>query len=116
MGMKEVTQEAVQLFVNVLDAQDKKAWAGHPFPSEYTIEESPKYFKVYRSSNRKFSKSIVAFIAKQDGKTKQLGEYSAGDIFKPAGYNTPAKGTRGNIFEGNGESATDKRGSIRYLR
>jgi hypothetical protein len=55
---------------------------------EIYSEFGRKYAKVWNKSNS--SISIVAFI-----------DLSNGDLFKPAGTKTPAKGVRGNIFDNN---------------
>ncbi len=42
--------------------------------------------------------SVFCFVAMRDGKTKELGEYKAGQIFKAATYYKPAKHARGCIW------------------
>ncbi len=57
----------------------------------YEYTESQKYYKVILTNNGgNGQKSVFAFIDKING-----------DIYKPASWNTPAKGVRGNIFDKN---------------
>lgn len=53
--------------------------------STYTVQEGRKYIKVTRDG------SVFAFIDKKTG-----------DIFKPASWQAPAKGVRGNLFSDRG--------------
>tara|TARA_Y100001951_G_C11241771_1_gene240953 strand:- start:642 stop:971 length:330 start_codon:yes stop_codon:yes gene_type:complete len=53
-------------------------------------------------TGRKFDKvisdsSVWGFVAKSDGVHKGIS-YKLGDVFKPAGWNAPAKHVRGSIF------------------
>jgi hypothetical protein len=59
--------------------------------------------------------SVYAFIALQDNTTKTLGVVKAGDIHKPAGYKSPAKHARGNIFEADFRKALTANGIV-YLK
>ena len=57
------------------------------------------------SPGRKFDKvihdnSVWGFVAKTDGMLKGI-PYFVGDVFKPAGWASAAKHTRGNIFDTN---------------
>jgi len=85
---------------------------GSQFPNTHaTIEHDilvnygPRFAKIVnvereRDNPRKeIAKSAFAFVAIGDGNNKTLGEWKAGDIFKPASWSTPAKGARGNIFD-----------------
>ena len=54
------------------------------FAEYYTLEEARKYYKVWRMEGN--GRSICCFIDK-----------STGDIYKPAGTKSPAKGIRYNI-------------------
>lgn len=53
---------------------------------------------------RKYAKAIVgtsaaAFVAKEDGETKNLGLVRKGDVLKPASWKGPARHARGNLFD-----------------
>jgi hypothetical protein len=54
------------------------------------------YVKIVRDS------SAFAFIAINDGQTKQMGSYKKGDIFRSATWRAPAKHARGNLFDDHG--------------
>jgi len=55
--------------------------------TKFTYKVTPKWFKVLRiTDNGKGQSSVFAFVDKTNG-----------DIYKPAGFNSPAKGIRGNI-------------------
>ena len=56
-------------------------WAAGRHPI-FSFKRGPKWIKVIRGE------SVFCFI-----------DPTNGDIYKPAGYNTPAKGKRGNIFD-----------------
>ena len=45
--------------------------------------------------------SVHCFIATEDGHSKYMGHYKAGDVLKPASYKKPARHARGNIFDAN---------------
>lgn len=61
----------------------KRSWeAGHY--TKYTYKKGRKFYKIVSED------SIFAFV-----------DAITGDIYKPAGYNTPAKGIIGNIFDDN---------------
>lgn len=80
-----------------LEAQHKEQ-----FP---TLEWEPlcytkgrKYAKII--SGVAGSRSVWGFVAMQDVNTKNKS-FKEGDLLKAAGWNSPAKHARGNIFEGN---------------
>ena len=54
------------------------------FPEYFTLEEARRYYKVWRMEGN--GRSICCFIDK-----------STGDIYKPAGTKSPAKGIRYNL-------------------
>ena len=69
------------------------------------IPDSYRECKPTLVNGRKFIKVIEdngvwGFIAKKDGEHKGL-PMKAGDVFKPAGWASAAKHTRGNIFDNN---------------
>lgn len=59
-------------------ADDPKMWIDR---CVYTLNVGRKYVKIVREG------SVVAFVEKETG-----------NIFKPASWQAPAKGVRGNIF------------------
>jgi hypothetical protein len=75
---------------------DYSAWS---YPSSVRVKpaihlkEGRKFLKIIRDN------SVWGFIALKDGSHKGL-PLKFGDVLKPAGYNAPAKHTRGNIFNG----------------
>lgn len=82
-----------------------------PYAISYEVRKSPKYWKLDRVE-----------LDKETGEVKQYGRSAAGsvdfegNVFKSVGYNTVAKGIRGNIFIENGFSALTGDGYIRYLK
>lgn len=60
-------------------------------PLEYEINRN--YIKIIRD------RSVWGFVALKDINTKHKS-FRKGDLLKAAGYNSPAKHARGNIFEG----------------
>lgn len=59
-----------------------------------------KYAKVIRKSRPDDQYgSVHCFVANEDGFTKKLGSFKAGDVFKADGTKGPARGVRGNIFD-----------------
>ena len=61
------------------------------------IKELTKFIRI-ESVTIGPSRSAWGFVAKADGFNKQLGNYRKGDIFKSAGWATPARHARGNVF------------------
>ena len=59
-----------------------------------TIKPGRKFIKIIRDS------SVWGFVAKADGVHKGV-PMKMGDVLKAAGWNAPAKHTRGNIFDDN---------------
>jgi hypothetical protein len=85
----------------VLYPQINENWENkHNVPNYYKLEiqELNKFYRIVSSSNNS-NYSSWAFVAKQNGHSKALGNYKQGDIFKPASFKTPAKHARGNVFE-----------------
>ena len=67
----------------------------------YTHKE---YTPLVKEKGRKYMKlldgtTVWAFISMVDGMNKGV-EVKVGDLLKPADWRTPAKHSRGNIFEG----------------
>ena len=66
--------------------QYPNSWANGQAPI-FSINEGKRYFKVISRYPGNGGGSAFCFI-----------DRATGDIFKPAGYNAPAKGARGNIL------------------
>ena len=82
------------------------------FPDqEYTVSSGGgKYVRINHKSRKFGGESAWGFIALVDNPSKG---FQKGDLLKAAGYNTPAKNSRGNIL--NGTAKYDKY-SPAYLR
>lgn len=82
-----------------------------PYAISYEVRKSPKYWKIDRVE-----------LDKDTGAIRDYGRSAAGsvdfegNVFKSQGYNTVAKGIRGNIYINNGFSALTGDGFIRYLK
>ena len=59
------------------------------------------YTEVSKKDGQNVGGCVHCFVAKADGSSKALGSYKAGDVLKAAGWKTPARGARGNIFDDN---------------
>jgi hypothetical protein len=55
-----------------------------------------------------------AHIALCDGENKHIGTFKAGDIFKPATWNRPAKHKRGSVYDKNPLACMNEYG-VHYL-
>ena len=62
--------------------------------AKITIKPGRKFIKIVREN------SVWGFIVKEDGTHKGV-PVKRGDVLKAAGWNAPAKHTRGNIFDSN---------------
>ena len=60
---------------------------------DITIRPGRKFIKIIRQN------SVWGFVAKDDGMHKGV-PMKVGDVLKAAGWASPAKHTRGNIFDG----------------
>ena len=61
---------------------------------DITIKTGRKFIKIIRDN------SVWGFVAKADGTHKGV-PMKMGDVLKAAGWASPAKHTRGNIFDNN---------------
>ena len=85
---------AINVLVNNIH-EDYEKWS--PFNvkrADITIKSGRKFVKIIRDS------SVWGFIVKEDGIHKGV-PVNRGDVLKAAGWNAPAKHTRGNIFDDN---------------
>jgi len=71
---------------------------------DFELSEGKKYFKIIKASRIGSSKSVHSFINKENG-----------NIFKAASYKSPAKHSRGNIFNNSGADALSCY-QIKYLK
>ena len=85
--MKDQINEIIK-FINDKFGEEKRSYESH---------ELPKYFKIVMTVWEQ--KSVYAFIAKSDFENKKLGAVNKGDIFKADGWTTPAKHSRGKLFD-----------------
>jgi len=95
MGIKESAEvmKGVNTYLDI--ARDKVK--NHPnfanlykdYKKDYAISVGPKYIKIY-DVERGQRRAIHAFVNKSNG-----------DLLKPAGFNAPAKGARGNVLNFN---------------
>ena len=69
-------------------------WSNNGKTLDLSLKPGRKFIKVIRDN------SVWGFIAKKDGEHKGL-PMKSGDVFKPAGWASAAKHTRGNIFDDN---------------
>ena len=72
--------------------------------TDIEVDGGKKFLRVVRTqvvikSNATLSGSAHCFVATEDGFNRTLGAWKRGDVFKPASFKVPARGTRGNIFD-----------------
>ena len=78
--------------------KDYQGWPGNVEYSsgtervDITIKPGRKFIKIIRDT------SVWGFVAKSDGMHKGV-PMKTGDVLKAAGWASPAKHTRGNIFD-----------------
>lgn len=58
-----------------------------PVPT-LTVERNPKYWRIVINKTKSESRSVYCFI-----------DPMTGDVLKAAGFKSPAKGARGNLFD-----------------
>ena len=92
LNQEQLVEKQTQLYCNKLFLSMKKwhedngmspQWVTH-----YIYETGRKYFKVIRVETDDNHRCVEAFIDRQTG-----------DIYKPAGWNKPAKGVRYNLLD-----------------
>jgi hypothetical protein len=85
----------------VLNPQVNDEWVernGKPYTSLET-DDGSKFIRIVSANRQGSSRSSWAFVAKDDGESKALGQWKKGDIFKSASWRAPAKHARGNVFD-----------------
>ena len=88
--IKEDIKSDINKFLDKLNKQ---------FPEqEYTTDfKGGKYARITHQSRKFGNPSAWGFVAMEDNPSKG---FKKGDLLKAAGFNTPAKGARGNILDG----------------
>jgi hypothetical protein len=89
---------------NILTAADDdyKAWAGRAkfdktdVKWKWDLQGGSKFIKIIRDENGQ--RSVWGFVAQVDGELKGV-PFKKGDVFLPAGFNAPAKHSRGSAFK-----------------
>lgn len=86
--------------VEVIEPLQNAEWKAKHGQTYQTLEvdDGQKFLRIV-SVTLGNNRSSWAFVAKDDGNNKQLGNWKKGDIFKSASWKGPAKHARGNIFD-----------------
>lgn len=85
-----------EIWLNKVNEQRKQYWESRFNYKPYQplkVERGNKYIKLISDG------SVWAFVSMVDGDIKG-SPIKKGDLLKPASWRTPAKHSRGNIFEG----------------
>ena len=69
----------------------------------------------FKGVEKRKQTSVYCFVCLEDGHTKTLGNLKAGDIYKAASWNAPAKHARGSVLNETAETASTVYGA-NYLR
>ena len=84
------------IWIEKVNKERKTYWDKNFSYKDYTsleISKGNKYMKIMDGT------SVWAFVSMIDGELKQ-SPIKKGDLLKPASWKTPAKHSRGNIFDG----------------
>ena len=84
------------LWLEKVNEERKTYWESRFTHKEYEplkVDKGRKYIRLWDGT------SCWGFISMIDGELKQ-SPIKKGDLLKPAGWKTPAKHSRGNIFDG----------------
>jgi hypothetical protein len=84
------------MWLDEVNSKRKEYWNKNYSYKEYTpleVRRGQKYMKLIDEG------SVWAFVSMVEGVNKG-SLVCKGDLLKPAGWNTPAKHSRGNIFDG----------------
>ena len=109
----------IEAFVDHADDVVAQHWAQmgytHNVPPTHRAKIlSKQWCKVITQENFKDT-SVYCFICLQDGETKTLGKLERGGIYKAASFKSPARTSRGNVFEPDfGKCATPY--GVQYLK
>ena len=63
----------------------------------YTIDNTKRCFRIVRHHGGQTA--VHCFVAKEDFANKTVGAVRKGDLLYPASWRSPAKHTRGSVFE-----------------
>lgn len=111
-------RERIAAFVEFLANTTAKYFAvNYPnlTPPKFTADYmSDKWCRIVKEDGS--SRSVTAFVALQDNRTNALGQVTAGDIHKAAGWPKPAKHKRGSVFVEDFGNCITPDGHIIYLR
>lgn len=115
--MDDILKAALDAYVAMLDetaaAHCKRM--GHVLPPPtHSWEAGNTYARVWRC-DRGGGKSAQAFVALADVRNRTITA-SRGDILKPDGWKSPARGVRGSIFADRGRAAVGDTGLVNYAR
>ena len=85
----------------MLDFMKKSAYQQYKKSFDNQIKNDTWEYPTLLKKGKTYDKIVT--VRNNDPKTAQSAEFfvnrETGDIYKPAGFNAPAKGIRGNIFE-----------------
>ena len=87
-----------EMWLKKVNEERKEYWDSNFSYKSYTpliVEKGRKYIKLTDSING----SVWAFVSMIDGVNKGV-LIKKGDLLKPASWKSPAKHSRGNIFDG----------------
>jgi len=85
-----------EMWIDEVNTKRRKHWNKNYSYKEYTpleVRKGNKYMKIIDEG------SVWAFVSMVEGVNKG-SLVCKGDLLKPAGCNSPAKHSRGNIFDG----------------
>ena len=85
-----------EMWLEKVNEERKEYWDNNYSYKPYNplkVEKGRKYIKLIDES------SVWGFVSMVDGTHKGV-DIKKGDLLMPASYNTPAKHSRGNIFDG----------------
>ena len=85
--------------------------ANRPKLKPYTIDVTKRYFRIVYHG-----RSALCFVAKEDFANKTVGAVRKGDLLYPASWRSPAKHTRGSVFEPQGWPSVFGEWGMRTLR
>ena len=99
----EISQRDVLEAIMFLNVKFGKIGLGNDNQKRiFKLAVGETYYKIITSNSYGSlvdGTSVYCFVARKDGRNKQLGHYKAGDIFLPASWKAPARVARGNILE-----------------
>jgi hypothetical protein len=94
--MRDMTTTQFEIWLNKVNEQRKQYWDSRYDYKPYEplkVEKGRKFIKLIDGT------SVWGFVSMTDGLNKGV-PVKKGDLLKPASWNSPAKHSRGNIFNG----------------